>query len=132
MDNINKSKKMMSAKIFRLMGYRESKDMKELERRILKGLKSIIEARTRGKDVTDWEKHLFDLIRRLIEQSKTVKVKMGQFGFCDCLLKTHGLCTGCWTIPEFCVCRVIEVDPKEEVTAAYARFLKKINTPLRH
>ncbi len=105
--------------------------MKNIEQRIQKGLKSIIEARTQGKDTTLWEQRLFELIGRMAAQRRTVRVKMGAFGFCTCSLE-KALCSGCWKVKEACKCREMEVNPEEEITQRYAQFAKWINTPLRH
>ncbi len=100
--------------------------MRTLEERINKGIQAIAEAKAKGKDTTQWEEHLFNLIYQLIEGKRIVKVKMGAYGFCTCLLE-KALCSGCWRVIEACTCRELEVNPEEEVTRQYAHSLKRVN-----
>ena len=108
--------------------------MKTLEERIKRGREAINKAKLEGKDTTMWEGHLADLEIQLADQGKDkdrVKVKMGAYGFCTCLLE-KALCTGCWRLISACTCTEIEINQEEEITQQYALFLKKINTPLKH
>lgn len=91
-----------------------------IKERIKRGVVEILRAKEKGKDTSAWEDHLISLIDEL--PSNTVKVKIGQFGFCSCLI-SRGLCTGCWRIIKSCECIQLEVDPEKEMTSQYhARF----------
>ena len=100
--------------------------MRKLEERINKGIQAIVEARAKGKDTIQWEEHLFKLIHQLAEEKKTVKVRMGTFGFCTCSLG-KALCSGCWHVLEACSCKELRVDPEVEIVKQYAHSLKRVN-----
>ncbi|HEX3037225.1 MAG TPA: hypothetical protein VHT73_19240 [Thermodesulfobacteriota bacterium] len=99
--------------------------MKSLEERIKKGIEAIASAKSEGRDTGEWEKHLFGLIHQLAEEKKTVKVRMGTFGFCTCPLG-KALCSGCWRVLEACTCKELDVDPEAEITKQYAQSLKRV------
>jgi len=102
--------------------------MRTLESRIKRGIERIVEARSEGKDTSEWEKHLFSLISKI---SKVV-VRVGAFGFCSCEVSS-GICFGCHRIPPSCTCMRFEVNPDEEVQKQYSRLMRKLDTPLyRH
>ena len=103
--------------------------MNSIEDRIKAGIKAIAEARSQGKDTENWEQHLFELVHILVERTKLVRVRMGRFGFCDCLIST-ALCSGCWKVKNSCSCEILDVDPEKEINERYAQFRKRLATPL--
>ena len=96
--------------------------MSELQERIIRGIKAIVKAKSKGLDTTDWETHLYKLIKELKVEKKTL-VKMGKFGFCTCLL-TNGLCSGCWKTKNACTCKELEVNPEEVINRQYASLVR--------
>ncbi|HEX3037136.1 MAG TPA: hypothetical protein VHT73_18785 [Thermodesulfobacteriota bacterium] len=101
--------------------------MRKFEERIKRGIEAIARAKAEGKDTSKWENHLLTLITNLSKKKETVRLKMGRFGFCTCLLD-KALCCGCFRVKEACTCEELEVDPEEEITRQYARTLKSIGT----
>jgi len=102
-------------------------ETKSLEERIEKGSEAIAQAKTRGEDVREWQEHLNKLISQRTSKNKSkflMRVKMGKFGFCTCLISSS-LCTGCWKVRTGCNCIELDIDPKEELTAQYYKSLMK-------
>lgn len=90
--------------------------MSEIRERIEKTIKAIAKAASNGKDTTQWQEHLIQLVEKL--DNPTVTVKFGTFGFCTCTEK-WGLCFGCYKIKKGCECEEREVDPNIELTKQY-------------
>ena len=101
---------------------------RKLADRIKHGIRACLEARGQGRDVSDWLDHLFGLIDLLEEQSRTVTVRMGRYGFCNCLV-SHALCGGCWKVKEACACMTVTVNPGDLINEEYARLLRRVNVP---
>lgn len=90
--------------------------MRDLRDRILRGIEAILKAKSLGRDTTDWENHLIELISEI--PADMVKVRVGKFGFCTCS-EDSGLCCGCWKIRQCCECIEREVEPEEEMLRQY-------------
>jgi hypothetical protein len=98
--------------------------MMNIEERIKKGVTSILREKEKGRDTSAWEEHILQLLDEL--KTTRVRVKIGQFGFCTCILSS-GLCSGCWKIAKSCKCVEIEVDPEQEITEQYAKHSRGVH-----
>jgi len=100
---------------------------KGLKERIKRGRLAIANARSQGKDTTEWERRIALLERQMVKESVgKVKVKMGLFGFCTCFI-SRGLCSGCWKIKQSCACKQLEVNPDEVINQQYTSFIRRTN-----
>ena len=98
--------------------------MNELKERILRGFEAIIEAKSLGKETTEWERHLSQLLNEL--SARKVKVRAGKFGFCTCS-DSSGLCSGCWKIKHRCECIEREVSLEVEMIGQFQSRNKHVN-----
>lgn len=85
--------------------------MPRTREKIEKTIRAIAKAESRGKDTTDWQVYLLELIDQFHDSK--IKVKVGKFGFCTCT-ESSGVCVGvgvgeldktvivlrCWLIPK--------------------------------
>ena len=102
----------------------KSANRKSLIERINRGREAIARAKAEGLDTGRWQEHLYQLEQELLKERNTkVKVKIGNFGFCTCLLGP-ALCYGCWKIRESCKCVIMRVNPEEVTNEQYAQYIK--------
>jgi len=102
----------------------KSAKKKSLIERINRGREAIAKAKAEGLDTSRWQEQLSKLQREILKKSNTkVKVKIGKFGFCTCLL-SPALCYGCWKIKEHCKCVIISANPEEVINEQYTQYIK--------